>query len=66
MRKKKNQQQDEGFFIETIDLSPSNNITPPPSNSNYGNQPAPSYDAGMSERIKLQSSIYLCETKHLS
>ena len=51
MRKKKNQQQDEGFFIETIDLSPSNNITPPPSNSNYGNQPAPSYDAGMSERI---------------
>ena len=51
MRKKKNQQQDEGFFIETIDLSPSNNISPPPSNTDYNNKPVPSFDAGMSERI---------------
>ena len=47
MKKKK---QDEGFFIETIDLTPSNNIQP--SNSqDYSYIPEPNYDNGMNERI---------------
>lgn len=52
MKKKKNQEQNEGFFIETIDLTPSNNINPAPSsNSHYNQPPVPDFDIGMQERI---------------
>lgn len=50
MKKKKNQQQNDGFFIETIDLTPSNNITTP-SNNDYRTPQSPTFDSGMSERI---------------
>lgn len=50
MKKKKPQQQNDGFFIETIDLTPSNNITSTPSQNGY-NQTIPDYDSGMRERI---------------
>ena len=50
MKKRKNQHQDEGFFIETIDLSPSNNINPP-RNDSYNTPPVPEVDTGASERI---------------
>lgn len=51
MRKKKNQQQNDGFFIETIDLTPSNNINPAPNPNNFQQMPVPDFDAGMRERI---------------
>lgn len=47
MKKKK---RDEGFFIETIDLTPSNNIQT--SNSqDYSYIPEPNFDSGMNERM---------------
>lgn len=47
MRKKK---QDEGFFIETIDLTPSNNIQTP-NQQDYPYISEPNFDSGMNERM---------------
>ena len=49
--KKKNQKNNDGFFIETIDLTPSNNVNTHSQNSNTYQPPVYEQDTGFGEHI---------------